>query len=217
LIIEPCANRGPARDNPYYRGLGCADFSEQRRPGGAVGIIGGFSPIALKINDPRREVLLAPAHRPRCISSRSPKFRRIDETEIELWLFISASRPQSYSRTAGSSKRSPGRAMASRPSTIEQKSSAACCSPAVAGQGATRESRAPIFGAASSRQTCSLLRLPSGLLEEPGCTISEGFVPHIVRFGSVAKASIFPKSDPIALLGAEPFEHHHPKSLFPFK
>src|ERR1700758_3649339 len=64
----------PAPDNPYYRGLGCADFSEQRRPCGAVGIIGGFSPIALKINDPRREVLLAPAHRPRCISSRTPKF-----------------------------------------------------------------------------------------------------------------------------------------------
>ena len=62
----------------------------------------------------------------------------------------------------------------------------------MAGQGATRESRASIFGAASSRQTCSLLRLLSGLLEEPGCTICEGFVPHIVRFGSVAKASIFP-------------------------
>jgi hypothetical protein len=110
-IIETCANRGPTRDNPYYRGLGCAVFSER---------------------------------------------------------------------------------------AIEQKSSAACRSPAMAGQGATRESRAPIFGAASSGQTCSLLRLPSGLLEEPGCTICEGFVPHIVRFGSVVKAPIFPKSHPIA-------------------
>ena len=68
---------GPGLDNPYYRGLGCADFSEQRRLVGAGCTIGGFSPIAsenLTRQSPRREVLLAPAHRPRCISSRSPQF-----------------------------------------------------------------------------------------------------------------------------------------------
>src|SRR6516225_2116149 len=76
LAVTPHECR-PAPDNPYYRGLGCADFSEQRRLVGAGCTIGGFSPIAsenLTRQSPRREVLLAPAHRPRCISSRSPQF-----------------------------------------------------------------------------------------------------------------------------------------------
>jgi hypothetical protein len=69
---------------PYYRGLGCVDFSERRRPGDADGVIGGFSPIALQINDPRREVLLAPAHRPCCISSRSPEFAASMKPKLKL-------------------------------------------------------------------------------------------------------------------------------------
>jgi hypothetical protein len=98
----------PAPDNPYYRGLGCADFSKQRRPGSAVGIIGGFSPIALKINDPRREVLLAPAHRPRCISSRSPKFAASMKPKLKLWLVISASRPLSVFKSGRKPETSAG-------------------------------------------------------------------------------------------------------------
>jgi hypothetical protein len=167
LIIEPCANRGPARDNPYYRGLGCVDFSEQRRPGGADGIIGGFSPIALKINDPRRGVQLAPAHCPRCISlAHCRNSHRIDETEIG---------------TGACHLRIPTQSVFKSGGTLE-----------------TSAGRAPTFAAASSRQTCLPLQLPSELLEEPGCPIREGFVPHIVRFGRAAKASIFPKSGPIA-------------------
>jgi len=45
LAVTPHECR-PAPDNPYYRGLSCADFTEQRRPSGADGTIGGFSPIA---------------------------------------------------------------------------------------------------------------------------------------------------------------------------
>jgi hypothetical protein len=147
---------------------------------------------------PRREVLLAPAHRPRCISSRGPQFAASMKPKLKLCLVISESHLSRYSRTAGSSKRPPARTM-----VITAKRDRAKILGRVAVlpwpvRARHVESRAPIFGAASSRQTCSLLRLPSGLLEEPGCTICESFVPHIVRFGSVAKASIFPKSDPIA-------------------
>jgi hypothetical protein len=196
-MIEPCTNRS-SPDNPYYRGLGCADFSEGRRLVGAGCTIGGFSPIAsenLTRQSPRREVLLAPAHRPRCISSRSPPSMK---PKLKLCLVISESHLSRYSRTAGSSNRPPARAM-----VITAKRDRAKILGRVAVlpwpvRARHVESRAPIFGAACSRQTCSLLRLPSGLLEEPGCTICEGFVPPIVWFGSVAKASIFPKSDPIA-------------------
>src|SRR5215469_931973 len=48
-------------------------FNEGRRRGWHNG--GVFWPIALEINDPRRDVLLAPAHRPRCISWRSDEVR----------------------------------------------------------------------------------------------------------------------------------------------
>ena len=37
-----------------------------------------------------------------------------------------------------------------------------------------------------------------GFLEEPGCTTSQGSVPHIARLAIAAEASILPKSDPIA-------------------
>ena len=126
--------------DPYYRGLGGADFSKQRRPGGAVGTIGGFSPIALpialEINDPRYDVMLAPAHRPKWASWRSAEIRTAS-MKPQLKLGLSSPHPDlsRCSKTAGSSKRPPARATASRASAIAQKSSAACRIP----QGVTRE------------------------------------------------------------------------------
>src|SRR6516165_4826787 len=119
------------KQDPYYRGLGGADFSKQRRPGGAVGTIGGFSPIALpialEINDPRYDVMLAPAHRRKWASWRSAEIRTAS-MKPQLKLGLSSPHPDlsRCSKTAGSSKRPPARATASRPSAIAQKSSAAC-------------------------------------------------------------------------------------------
>jgi hypothetical protein len=48
------------------------------------------------------------------------EIRRIDENKLKLWLVISESRPQSVFKIGGISKRTPVRAMASRPSAIEQ-------------------------------------------------------------------------------------------------
>jgi hypothetical protein len=93
-------------------------------------------------------------------------------------------------------KRPPAWATASRPSAIEQESSAACRNPAVARQGTTRQAKLT-FGAAPSPRNL-IVTVVFWLLEEPGCTMCEGFVPHIVRFGSAAEASIFPRSNPIA-------------------
>jgi hypothetical protein len=120
--------------------------------------------------------------------------RRIDETAIE----AGACHLRNLSVGIQEPREARHVRRASRPSAIEQKSSAACRIPAVARQGAIRVKQSPTFGATSARQTCLLLQLPSGLPEEPGGTSCEGFVPHVVRFGSVAEASIFPKSDPIA-------------------
>ena len=56
----------------------------------------------------------------------------------------------------------------------------------------------PNWGGALSHGTGLLLQLGSDFLEEPGCSIGEGPVAHIARFGIAAEAAIFPKSDPIA-------------------
>src|SRR5215469_10290736 len=53
-------------------------------------------------------------------------------------------------------------------------------------------------GAASSHGTGLLLQLGSDFREEPSCSIGEGSGADIARFGIVAEAPIFPKSDPIA-------------------
>jgi hypothetical protein len=45
-----------------------------------------------------------------------------------------------------------------------------------------------------SHETCLLLQLASVLLEKPGCTIREGSVRYIARFGIATEASIFPKT-----------------------
>jgi hypothetical protein len=97
------------------------------------------------------------------------EIRRIDETKLKLWLVISESRPQSVFKIGGISKR---------------------C------QGMTPKAD-PHLWRGFVPPNLLWLQLPSGLLEEPGCPICEGFVPHIIRFGSTAKASIFPKSGPI--------------------
>jgi hypothetical protein len=80
---------------------------------GAGCTIGGFSPIAsenLTRQSPRREVLLAPAHRPGCISSRSPKFAASMKPKLKLWLVISESRPhcQSVFKNGGKLETSAG-------------------------------------------------------------------------------------------------------------
>ena len=49
-----------------------------------------------------------------------------------------------------------------------------------------------------SHGTGLLLQLGSDFLEEPSCSIGEGSVADIARFGIAAEAPIFPKSDPIA-------------------
>ena len=50
----------------------------------------------------------------------------------------------------------------------------------------------------ASHGTGLLLQLGSDSLEEPSCSIGEGSVALIARFGIAAEAPIFPKSDPIA-------------------
>jgi hypothetical protein len=126
--------------------------------------------------------------------------RRIGENRNWNWGLSSPNSDLCRCSKNGRSKRPPAQATTSRPSVIEAKIlggvSHSCCRLSRARH--VRQS--PTFRAASSRETCLLLRLPPGLLEEPGCTICEGFVPHIVRFGSVAKASISPKSGPIACI-----------------
>ena len=101
-------------------------------------------PIALEINDPRYDVMLAPAHRRKWASWRSAEIRTAS-MKPQLKLGLSSPHPDlsRCSKTAGSSKRPPARATASRPSAIAQKSSAACRIPAVACQGVTREAEPP--------------------------------------------------------------------------
>ena len=59
---------------------GTHELGEGRRPGGTDGIIGGFSPIALEINDPRHDVLLGPAIAQMHLLAQCRNSRRIDET-----------------------------------------------------------------------------------------------------------------------------------------
>src|ERR1700741_5496937 len=80
------------------------------------------------------------------------EIRRIDETEIET-LACHLRIPTSVGiqeRREARNVRRPGRWHHGQ--ARESKNYLACRSPAMAGQGATRESRASIFGAASSRK-----------------------------------------------------------------
>jgi hypothetical protein len=100
--------------------------------------------------------MLAPAHRPRWISWRSAEIRAAS-MKPKLKLDLSSPDPDlcRCSRAAGSSKRPPARTTASRPSAIEQKSSAACRISAVACQGVIREAEpSPLARLCPAKPVC---------------------------------------------------------------